>query len=213
MRSGRVDAAAWGYYLLLSVALTWPLLPRMSTALSSSPDSLLNAWALGWSFHILPRDPLSLFDANIFFPRPDTLAYSEHLFGITLLTLAGIRRDGKSPAHLQRRPPVVLRALGNRDVSPGPGVNRKPLGGPRLRHHLPRGPLPLRTPSAVAAPHAPVVSVRVLVRASIPPRGQAAAARGNRRLLAPASPVVQLLHGLSRARRHPLRAHARGLGP
>jgi hypothetical protein len=85
MRSRRVDAAAWGYFLLVSVWLTWPLLPRMTTALSSSSDSLLNAWALGWSFHILPRDPLSLFDANIFFPRPETLAYSEHLFGITLL--------------------------------------------------------------------------------------------------------------------------------
>ncbi len=97
MRSGRVDAAAWGYYLLLSVALTWPLLPRMSTALSSSPDSLLNAWALGWSFHILPRDPLSLFDANIFFPRPDTLAYSEHLFGITLLTWPVFAATGSLP--------------------------------------------------------------------------------------------------------------------
>jgi len=85
MRSRRVDAAAWGYFFLVSLWLTWPLLPRMTTALSSSPDSLLNAWALGWSFHILPRDPLSLFDANIFFPRPDTLAYSEHLFGIILL--------------------------------------------------------------------------------------------------------------------------------
>jgi hypothetical protein len=85
MRSGRVDAAAWGYFLLLSIYLTWPLLPRMTTALSGSPDSLLNAWALGWSFHILPRDPLSLFDANIFFPRSGTLAYSEHLFGITIL--------------------------------------------------------------------------------------------------------------------------------
>jgi hypothetical protein len=85
MSSRRVDAAAFGYFFLASVSFTWPLLPRMTTALSSSPDSLLNAWALGWSFHILPRDPLSLFDANIFFPRPDTLAYSEHLFGITVL--------------------------------------------------------------------------------------------------------------------------------
>jgi hypothetical protein len=85
MRSSRVDAAAWGYFVLASVFFTWPLLPRMATALSASPDSLLNAWALGWSFHILPRDPLSLFDANIFHPRPDTLAYSEHLFGVTAL--------------------------------------------------------------------------------------------------------------------------------
>lgn len=97
MSSRRVDAAAWGYFLLASVFFTWPLLPRMTTALSSSPDSLLNAWALGWSFHILPRDPLSLFDANVFFPRPDTLAYSEHLFGITLLVFPVFAVTGNVP--------------------------------------------------------------------------------------------------------------------
>ncbi len=97
MRSRRVDAAAWGYFFLASVFFTWPLLPRLTTALSSSPDSLLNAWALGWSFHILPRDPLSLFDANIFFPRPDTLAYSEHLFGIALLVWPVFAATGSLP--------------------------------------------------------------------------------------------------------------------
>lgn len=69
-------------FLGITLWLTWPLGARMTTALSGSPDSLLNAWALAWNLHILPRAPLSLFDANIFAPRPDTLAYSEHLFGI-----------------------------------------------------------------------------------------------------------------------------------
>jgi hypothetical protein len=82
-RSGWIPTAgALIYFTLATVWLTWPLLPRMGTALSGAPDSLLNAWALGWSFHILPERPFALFDANIFAPRPDTLAYSEHLFGI-----------------------------------------------------------------------------------------------------------------------------------
>jgi hypothetical protein len=42
-------------------------------------DTYLNQWILAWVAHILPRDPLRLFDANIFHPEPDTLAYSEHL--------------------------------------------------------------------------------------------------------------------------------------
>ena len=70
---------------LVSSWQTWPLLPRIDRALNQSPDSLLNAWAIGWSLHILPRDPLALFQANIFAPRQDTLAYSEHMFGVTLL--------------------------------------------------------------------------------------------------------------------------------
>ena len=77
--------AAVGFFVAVSVWLTWPLAPRFGSGLSSSPDSLLNAWALAWNFHILPRDPFSLFDANIFAPRPDTLAYSEHMMGITVL--------------------------------------------------------------------------------------------------------------------------------
>ncbi len=74
--------SALGYFAAVTVWLTWPLGARVSTALSPSPDSLLNFWALGWSFHALATDARSLFDANIFAPRPDTLAYSEHMFGI-----------------------------------------------------------------------------------------------------------------------------------
>ena len=69
----------------VSTWLTWPLAPRLAGSLNQSPDSLLNVWALGWNFHTLPGNPMELFQANIFAPRPDTLAYSEHLFGITLL--------------------------------------------------------------------------------------------------------------------------------
>jgi hypothetical protein len=52
---------------------------------------------MSWSFHALSRDPLSLFDANIFFPRPDTLAYSEHLFGISILVSPFFAATGSVP--------------------------------------------------------------------------------------------------------------------
>lgn len=76
---------ALAFFFAATAWLTWPLPARMASAMNTSPDALLNDWALAWNFHILPREPLSLFDANIFFPRTDTLAYSEHLFGIALL--------------------------------------------------------------------------------------------------------------------------------
>jgi hypothetical protein len=41
---------------------------------------MLNEWIIGWIAHQLPRAPLHLFDANIFFPEPNTLAFSEHMF-------------------------------------------------------------------------------------------------------------------------------------
>jgi len=39
----------------------------------------LNTWALAWVAHVLPRAPLDLFEAPIFYPEVHTLAYSEHL--------------------------------------------------------------------------------------------------------------------------------------
>lgn len=49
-------------------------------------DSFLNIWALAWDHHILLRSPLELFQANIFFPNHDTLAFSEHLFSGALIS-------------------------------------------------------------------------------------------------------------------------------
>ncbi len=78
-------AVILGFFLLLTAYLTWPLPVRMGNGISTNPDSLLNLWALAWNYHILPSDPLSYFNANIFLPRQDTLAYSEHLFGVALV--------------------------------------------------------------------------------------------------------------------------------
>ena len=47
------------------------------------PDVTLNAWILAWGSHALATGRLSgFFDANIFYPEPLTLAYSEHLLGV-----------------------------------------------------------------------------------------------------------------------------------
>jgi hypothetical protein len=46
---------------------------------------MLNEWILAWIAHQLPRDPLNLFNANIFHPEPLTLAYSEHMFVQSLM--------------------------------------------------------------------------------------------------------------------------------
>jgi len=61
-------------------------LAHLATA-SHAGDSRLIIWTLAWDNHAwLDRVP-SFFDANIFYPSKEALAYSEHLFGISLLTL------------------------------------------------------------------------------------------------------------------------------
>lgn len=48
-------------------------------------DALLHVWALAWGQHALATQPGHVFDANIFFPYPGTLLYSDHLLGLALL--------------------------------------------------------------------------------------------------------------------------------
>ncbi|MDQ7028299.1 MAG: hypothetical protein Q9O62_00255 [Ardenticatenia bacterium] len=73
--------------LLATVALTWPTVRYLTTHVVDRQDPLLNTWIMAWEAHQLLRAPLRLFDANIFFPYENTLAFSETLLGITVLVL------------------------------------------------------------------------------------------------------------------------------
>ena len=73
-------------YAVLLFAFTAPVsLDPGSRAFAPGPDTRLYLWTLGWDLHALKTDPLHIFDANIFYPEKQTLAYSEHLIGAALL--------------------------------------------------------------------------------------------------------------------------------
>ena len=73
--------AALALFLALAVFHTWPLASGLNYySRHDNADAMLNEWAIAWIAHQLPRDPLGLFNANIFYPEPNTLAFSEHLF-------------------------------------------------------------------------------------------------------------------------------------
>ena len=70
--------AALAFFALLAIVHTWPLASNpASLSRYDNSDAMLNEWTIGWVAHQLIRDPLHLFDANIFFPERNTLAYSE----------------------------------------------------------------------------------------------------------------------------------------
>ncbi len=50
-------------------------------------DGRLLAWTLAWDDHKILTDPLTIFQANIYYPNTNTLTYSEHGIGISLLAL------------------------------------------------------------------------------------------------------------------------------
>ena len=71
-----------GAFSLLTLIFTYPLSTRAaSVMLDDQPDFHLFIWNLAWLAHIWATDPLSTFDANIFYPLNTTLAFSENLIG------------------------------------------------------------------------------------------------------------------------------------
>ena len=75
-------------YALLLLAFTAPVsLDPGGRTFAAGPDTRLYLWTLGWDLHALKTDPLHIFDANIFFPERQALAYSEHLIGAAVLAL------------------------------------------------------------------------------------------------------------------------------
>jgi len=82
----RHAAGVIGGFVALTAILTFPIsLFPASRAVDLGADTRLFLWTLGWDVHALSQNPFSLFQANIFFPQMDTLAYSEHLLGNALL--------------------------------------------------------------------------------------------------------------------------------
>jgi len=75
----RFTALALLLFTALTAAMTWPQVAHMRDGVHDPGDPLMVTWVLAWVAHQLPRAPAHLFDANIFYPERNTLAYSETL--------------------------------------------------------------------------------------------------------------------------------------
>jgi hypothetical protein len=72
-------------YVALTLAMAWPLTANPAGSLLwGGPDPNLFMWTLAWDTHAFTTQPLSIFDANIYYPERLTLAYSENLIGTAL---------------------------------------------------------------------------------------------------------------------------------
>lgn len=78
------DTLVAAAFCALTVAMTWPWAADLRRHSPGPGDPYLMSWALWWDFHAAVTQPLRLFDANLFYPHRDTLAFSEHVFGIAL---------------------------------------------------------------------------------------------------------------------------------
>jgi hypothetical protein len=75
-------------FTLAAVIHTWPLASAPgSWGRIDNADTALNAWIVAWVGMTFPAAPLRLFDANIFYPEPRTLAFSEVMLPQALMGL------------------------------------------------------------------------------------------------------------------------------
>ena len=89
-------------YAGATVAMTWPYAARMASATPPGPDPLLQIWLARWIQHALIRHPLTLFDANVFYPNRLTLAYTDANIPGALLA---------APIYLLTRDPLLTNSL------------------------------------------------------------------------------------------------------
>lgn len=97
--AGRVTRREIGWSLAghaIAVALmSWPLVAGLaSTGVTDRPDGRLNAWILAWDAHAIVHAPSQLFQAPIFHPLPDALAFSENLLLPAVLGVPAILLGG-----------------------------------------------------------------------------------------------------------------------
>ena len=86
LRRSRPVLLASAAYLVLTTALTWPLLLRLGSVVPNDlGDPLLNTWLLAWNARAMPLTE-RWWDAPQFFPAHGVMAFSEHLLGLTIIT-------------------------------------------------------------------------------------------------------------------------------
>ena len=82
-------------FSVLVAALTWPQV-RHFDSVPDLGDPLFSIWRIAWVSHQILRNPLALFDANIFYPERLTLTYSDALI-VPALTSAPLFWLGVHP--------------------------------------------------------------------------------------------------------------------
>lgn len=82
---GRELAVVTAAYAVLTFLMALPFsLSPGSQVVADVPDTHLYIWTFAWDAYAFLHQPLRIFDANIYYPFANTLAYSENLIGSAL---------------------------------------------------------------------------------------------------------------------------------
>ncbi len=88
------DLGALLFFTVLTLIFLIPLTGSLAESAVNEGDDLQQMWSMGWVIHALTTGPANLFNANIFYPYPNTLAFSDHLIGQSLFSLPVVLLTG-----------------------------------------------------------------------------------------------------------------------
>lgn len=84
----------------LTVIFTYPLIRYIEyRSIGHLDDPKLNMWIINWGCHQLLNQPSKLYQANIFYPYKNSLAFSDNLVGLSILAL---------PVYLFNKNPILI---------------------------------------------------------------------------------------------------------
>ena len=88
LKKWRYDLLALLFFGVVSFVLLWPLSGHLAVSTNNEGDALEQVWVMGWgSQPSRPTPGSNLFNGNIFYPYPNTLAYADHLLAQTFQAL------------------------------------------------------------------------------------------------------------------------------
>ena len=125
----------------------------MSDGVHDPGDPLMVTWVLAWVAHQLPNAPAHIFDANIFYPERNTLAYSESLLVPGSARRAAVLARRRADSDLQPGVPLGFRALRGGRRAAGAPADRPHRRRDSRRHRVRVSAVPhrsLRAPAAAA---------------------------------------------------------------
>jgi len=85
--SAGIDVLVLLIFIVATAIFTYPKILCLPSCVRNSGDPLLNAWILAWDVHKLTTNLKGFFNANIFYPHLNTLAYSETQLANALLAM------------------------------------------------------------------------------------------------------------------------------
>ena len=88
---GARTAGVWLLAAALAILMTWPLTRGIGHLgrTANSGDARFAVWNVAWVAHALTTEPNRLYDANIFHPHRNALAFSEANIGAGLIAVPG----------------------------------------------------------------------------------------------------------------------------